>query len=142
MKYDINEFLDQKISSDLANARAIGIDIGSRAAKAVLLYDGFLYTAIQPSRVSSIATSKELISKLSKEAGIDDADIEYIVGTGYGRVAMDFGDTPFRGLTEITCHALGAHYMDSETRTIVDIGGQDSKAIKVNAENGMCLTLL
>lgn len=142
MKYNINEFLDKKISNDLANARTIGIDIGSRAAKAVLLYDGFLYTEIQPSGVSSLATSKELIAKLSKVSGINESDIEYIVGTGYGRVAMDFGDIPFRGLTEITCHALGAHYMDSETRTIVDIGGQDSKAIKVDAENGNVLDFI
>lgn len=142
MKYEINKVLDKTLTDKIQQARSIGIDIGSRAAKAVLLYDGALYTAIQPSGVSSTETSREMIKVLSEEAGIQQKDIEYIVGTGYGRVAMDFGDIPFKGLTEITCHALGAHYMDSETRTIVDIGGQDSKAIKVDPENGNVLDFI
>lgn len=142
MKYEIDKVLDKALAHGLKQARAIGIDIGSRAAKAVLLYDGALYTAIQPSGVSSVETSKHMIAVLSKEADIHQEDIEYIVGTGYGRVAMEFGDIPFKGLTEITCHALGAHYMDSETRTIVDIGGQDSKAIKVDPENGNVLDFI
>lgn len=142
MKYDINKVLDKTLTEEISQARTIGIDIGSRAAKAVLLYDGALYTAIQPSGISSIETSKEMMQLLADEAGIDTSDIQYIVGTGYGRVAMNFGNIPFKGLTEITCHALGAHYMNAETRTIVDIGGQDSKAIKVDAENGNVLDFI
>lgn len=142
MKYEINEVLDKTVSTAICNARTAGIDIGSRAAKGVLLYDGILYTAIQPSGVSSVETAKELMNVLAKEANIPTDHIQYIVGTGYGRVAMDFGDIPFKGLTEITCHALGAHYMNAETRTIVDIGGQDSKAIKVDPENGNVLDFI
>lgn len=142
MKYDISKVLDEKLVEGIRHARSVGIDIGSRAAKAVLLYDGALYTAMQPSGVSSIETAKELLEVLSEEAGIPKEEIQYIVGTGYGRVAMDFGNIPFKGLTEITCHAMGAHYMNSETRTIVDIGGQDSKAIKVDAENGNVLDFI
>lgn len=142
MKYNINEVLDKALAGNIIRAGAIGIDIGSRAAKAVLLYDGALYTAIQPSGISSIETAKEMMALLIREAGISRGDIEYIVGTGYGRVAMEFGDIPFKGLTEITCHALGAHYMDSETRTIIDIGGQDSKAIKVDPETGNVLDFI
>lgn len=142
MKYDINAVLDQGLAEGIFNARSVGIDIGSRAAKAVLLYDGALYTAIRPSGVSSIETAKEMLKALAKEADIQENEIQYIVGTGYGRVAMDFGNIPFKGLTEITCHALGAHYMNAETRTIVDIGGQDSKAIKVDPENGNVLDFI
>lgn len=142
MKYEINKVLDKTLAEGISHARSIGIDIGSRAAKAVLLYDGVLYTAIQPSGVSSIETAKEMMKLLAKEANILPEEIQYIVGTGYGRVAMDFGEIPFKGLTEITCHALGAHYMNAETRTIVDIGGQDSKAIKVDPENGNVLDFI
>lgn len=142
MKYDISEVLDQTLVEGIKNARTIGIDIGSRAAKAVLLYDGALYTSIQPSGISSVETARELMQEVTREAKISSKDIEYIVGTGYGRVAMDFGEIPFMGLTEITCHALGAHYLDAETRTIVDIGGQDSKAIKVDPETGNVLDFI
>lgn len=142
MKYAISEVLDKTLVEGISGARTIGIDIGSRAAKAVLLYDGSLYTSVQPSGISSIETAREMMGLLTNEAGISSEDIQYIVGTGYGRVAMDFGDIPFKGLTEITCHALGAHYLDAETRTIVDIGGQDSKAIKVDPENGNVLDFI
>lgn len=142
MKYDIETVLDKTLAGGVNNARAVGIDIGSRAAKAVLLYDGALYTAIQPSGISSVETAKEMLEALAKEANIKRENVQYIVGTGYGRVAMDFGAIPFKGLTEITCHAMGAHYMDAETRTIVDIGGQDSKAIKVDPENGNVLDFI
>ncbi|MCD8356390.1 MAG: acyl-CoA dehydratase activase [Clostridia bacterium] len=142
MKYDTNKVLDETLREGIGQARTIGIDIGSRAAKAVLLYDGALYTAIQPSGISSIETAKQMMKALVKEADISAEQIQYIVGTGYGRVAMDFGEIPFKGLTEITCHALGAHYLDAETRTIIDIGGQDSKAIKVDPENGNVLDFI
>lgn len=142
MKYDIDQVLDRTLTDGIKDVRTVGIDIGSRAAKAVLLYDGMLYTAIQPSGISSIETAREMLKTLSKEADIAEDDVQYIVGTGYGRVAMDFGSIPFQGLTEITCHAMGAHYMNAETRTIVDIGGQDSKAIKVDPENGNVLDFI
>ena len=56
-----------------------------------------------------------------------------IAGTGYGRIALQFDDVPAEVITEITCHAMGAHHLHSGTRTIIDIGGQDSKAIQVDA---------
>lgn len=142
MKYEIKEALDTSLADNITGARSAGIDIGSRGAKGVLLFDGKLYTTIMPSGVSSTQTAKELVKQLVSEAAIDEQEIQYIVGTGYGRVAMDFGDIPFQGLTEITCHALGAHYLNAQTRTIVDIGGQDSKAIKVDPDNGNVLDFI
>ena len=133
---NIDSVIDEKYIGELNGFRSAGIDIGSRAAKAVLLYDGKLYSKLVPSGVSSEETGKQLLKALAEEAGVDQNSIKYVVGTGYGRVAMDFGSVPFSGLTEISCHALGAHYLNSKTRTIVDIGGQDSKAINVDPENG------
>lgn len=138
----IDKVIDEKYIGALNNYRSAGIDIGSRASKAVLLFDGRLYTKMVPSGVSSEQTGKSLLKALAYEAGISPTDIQYIVGTGYGRVAMDFGEIHFSGLTEISCHALGAHYLNSDTRTIVDIGGQDSKAIRVDPENGKVIEFI
>lgn len=132
----IDLVIDEKYIGTLNQMKSLGIDIGSRASKAVLLYQGKIYTKMVPSSVSSQATAVRLLEDLAGEAGISSDQVEYIVGTGYGRVAMDFGSVPFSGLTEISCHALGAHYLNSDTRTIVDIGGQDSKAISIDPENG------
>ncbi len=60
---------------------------------------------------------------------IAEDDISIIVGTGYGRVSLPFAD---KKITEITCHGRGAYYINPDIRTIIDIGGQDSKVIKIN----------
>lgn len=136
MRYELIDVIKKDLAAELSGKVTAGIDIGSRASKGALLYHGSLYLAILPSGVSSIETGRQLLKKLTEEAGILESDVERIVGTGYGRVALSFGDVPFDSLTEITCHAMGAHYLNPNTRTIIDIGGQDSKAIKVNPENG------
>ncbi len=133
---ELTEILDKEHAEKLQKVKAAGIDIGSRAAKGVLLYNGRLYHKIVASGVSSIETGKQLLGVLRKEAGIQEKDLEYIVGTGYGRVALEFDGVPFKGVTEISCHALGAHFLNPNTRTIIDIGGQDSKAIKISPADG------
>jgi predicted CoA-substrate-specific enzyme activase len=133
---DIDDALDDYYKGQLRQARTVGIDIGSRGAKGVLLYEGKLYTSLQSSGVSSIETGKELLYDLVQQAEISESDVNYIVGTGYGRVAMEFGSIPFAGVTEITCHGTGAHYLHHDTTTILDIGGQDSKAIRIRPEDG------
>ena len=67
-----------------------------------------------------------------KKPGIKKEDIVRIVTTGYGRAYIDSGDD---SITEITCHAKGAHYLNPNVRTVIDIGGQDIKAISID-ENG------
>jgi predicted CoA-substrate-specific enzyme activase len=62
-------------------------------------------------------------------AGLKERDVAYVIGTGYGRYKIAFGDAQ---VTEISCHAKGAHFLFPATRTLVDIGGQDTKAIKVS----------
>lgn len=142
MNYQLEQVLDERYAHALDEARTAGIDIGSRGSKAVLLFDGILYTRMVPSGVSSKRTAKELLDSLLREAGIQQNELQGIVGTGYGSVAMEFEKTPFHSLTEITCHAMGAHYLHGDTRTVIDIGGQDSKAIKVNHNDGKVIDFI
>lgn len=142
MVYELKDVLDKRYIHSLDDAKTVGIDIGSRSSKAVLLYQGRIYTKIVPSSVSSKNTSKELLRDLTQEAGIALEDLDGIVGTGYGGVAIEAEGLPFHTVTEITCHALGAHYLHADTKTVVDIGGQDSKAIKVNPIDGKVIDFI
>lgn len=139
MKYDLSDVLDEKYQHVLDKATSVGIDIGSRGSKAVMLHEGQLYTQIMPSGVSSRETSRYLLDELLKEAGIEKNDLEGIIGTGYGSIVMDIKDVPLNTITEITCHALGAHYLHSQVKTVIDIGGQDSKTIKISPLDGHVL---
>jgi (R)-2-hydroxyacyl-CoA dehydratese activating ATPase len=107
-----------------------GVDVGSTATKAVVLDEnkriagkGLLNTGANVVKAAETACALAL-----KEAGLEEWDIAYTVGTGYGRYKVPFGNTQ---ATEISCHAKGAHFLFPATRTIVDIGGQDTKGIKV-----------
>ena len=136
MRFSLKDVIDEDFAEELSQASTAGIDIGSRGAKGVLLHNGYIYTVIQASDVSSNDTAHKLLETLINEAGVNQEDVDFIVGTGYGRVALHFGKIPFKGVTEITCHGIGAHYMNRNTRTIIDIGGQDSKAIQIDPDNG------
>ena len=83
--------------------------------------------------VDTTALSEAIASaEALKEAGLQREDIDALVTTGYGRTAIKNGD---KSITEITCHARSAHFLDPEVRTVIDIGGQDSKVIRLD-ENG------
>ncbi|NTU52749.1 MAG: CoA activase [Chlorobiaceae bacterium] len=131
-----HEILADERVSDLRQTTVIGIDIGSRQAKAVLVHGDEIHTSITASGVDSQETAERLIRKIGKQTGIGRNDIAFVVGTGYGRIAIDFEEFPSEVVTEISCHALGSHFLNAGTRTIIDIGGQDSKAIKVDHDNG------
>lgn len=108
----------------------IGVDVGSVAAKAVVLKNGEIAaTVIQPTGWSPKTSGREVFERAMEKAGITSESVGYTVGTGYGRVALDFVD---KAVTEITCHALGANHWFPENNLVIDIGGQDSKAILVN----------
>ena len=132
----IVDVIDKKLAGTLTNDTVIGIDIGSRTGKAVLLTEGKLYTAITPTAVFTQQTADKLFDKLLQQTGLQQTDIQYIVGTGYGRISLNFGDIPNKIVTEISCHAMGAHVLNANVRSIVDIGGQDSKAIRVDPKTG------
>lgn len=133
---DIKCILDEELIDSIPNQTVIGIDIGSRQSKAVLLNNCRLYTALVSTGFFMQQTADELINILIEQAGIARDKISFIVSTGYGRIALSFLDIPNRLVTEISCHGMGAHYLNRNVRTIIDIGGQDSKAIRIDPESG------
>jgi (R)-2-hydroxyacyl-CoA dehydratese activating ATPase len=113
-----------------------GIDIGSTTAKVVLIKDGLpIVSAIAPTGADCNAAAEKVISVSLKQIRMRETDIEYMVATGYGRRAIDFGNEV---ITEISANARGAVYLGSDkgkVRSIIDVGGQDTKAIVLD-ENG------
>ncbi len=115
-----------------------GVDIGSLAGKAVILEyeegskEKIVGNATVVSRVIPQKTAREVYDQAIEIAGIKKEDVKFIVGTGYGRVKVPFANT---NISEIACHGRGAHWCVPSVRTIIDIGGQDSKVIRVD-ENG------
>jgi (R)-2-hydroxyacyl-CoA dehydratese activating ATPase len=114
---------------------SIGIDVGSVAAKAVV-FDGknIIAKEIMPTGWSPKESGIALFDKLIDIAKINKSNIGTIIGTGYGRISLPFID---RKVTEITCHGKGAYYLDYNIRTVIDIGGQDSKVIKLDEEGNI-----
>lgn len=132
----LHDVLGDGLKVEFHGNRVIGIDIGSRTGKAVLLDGEQLYTAAIPTSMDMQETANELLGELLNQSGLQRSEINYIVGTGYGRVAIAFDDIPHQIVTEISCHSMGAHYLNPKVKTIIDIGGQDSKVIKVDANSG------
>jgi benzoyl-CoA reductase subunit A len=109
-----------------------GIDIGSLSAKALILRDGEIISwKVIPTGPDGAESGRKAIDGALAEAGLALSDIEYIVSTGYGRVNIPFAQ---RNVTEISCHARGAHWLRPEVRTILDMGGQDCKAIRCDGQ--------
>ena len=111
-----------------------GIDSGSTSTDVVILdQDGKIKsTMIIPTGGGAMMSAEKSLEQAVEKAGIKKEEIVRIVTTGYGRAYIDSGDD---SITEITCHAKGAHYLNPEVRTVIDIGGQDIKAISID-ENG------
>ena len=109
-----------------------GIDIGSRAAKAVVMNDGKIVSSvICDTGPESIKTSQMTMARVLDGTGLSMKDIEYVVATGYGRVLVPFAS---ENISEISCHARGITWYFPEVRTILDMGGQDCKAINCDAD--------
>lgn len=111
-------------------AYAAGVDVGSTQTKAVIIdEDGRIVgRALIDTGANVITAAENAFMAAVKNAGVLEEDVAYVVGTGYGRYKVTFGDSQ---LTEISCHARGAVQMFPGTRTVLDMGGQDTKAIRV-----------
>jgi predicted CoA-substrate-specific enzyme activase len=112
---------------------AAGVDIGSLTAKSVVIDpDGNIvsYKVIQGKIVDETAAVASLRHALD-EADLTEQNIGFLVTTGYGRDMVNFGD---KNITEISCHARGAKFLFSDVKTVIDIGGQDSKVISINGD--------
>lgn len=112
----------------------MGIDSGSTSTDAVIMDENKNIIAYEILRTGpkSIESAQKVCENVLKKAGLKREQIDAIVSTGYGRVSIPFAD---ENVTEISCHGKGAHYFNPAIRTILDIGGQDSKAIHLD-ENG------
>lgn len=111
-----------------------GIDSGSTSTDVVIIDKdrNIIAQAILPTGAGAAAGADRALDEALKQAGLSRDDITATVTTGYGRTAIKLGD---QSITEITCHAKGAYFLDPSVRTIIDIGGQDSKVIRLD-ENG------
>ena len=108
----------------------VGVDIGSTTAKAVVLnQQETMWTALIPSGMRPPLAGKEVYMLALDKSQHSPGDVAYIIATGYGRVSAEFAN---KTVTEISCHGRGANYLNPATRTIIDIGGQDSKAISLD----------
>lgn len=112
----------------------LGVDIGSTASKCIILEDGknIVAKAIIDVGAGTSGPSRA-IKEVLENANLKREDIKYIAATGYGRNSLEEADFQ---MSELSCHAKGAYFLFPDVRTIIDIGGQDSKALKID-DNGM-----
>ncbi len=108
----------------------LGIDIGSSSSKAVILKDG---AEMISSAVVQVGTGTSgpgrVLENVFQNIDLRPEDVNYTVATGYGRFSVNNAD---KQISEITCHAKGIYYLIPSARTIIDIGGQDAKAIQLD----------
>ena len=109
---------------------AAGIDIGSTQTKGIIINDKLEIVArsLVDTGAYVARAGERCMAEALLKVGLKQKDVAYVVGTGYGRYKVTCGDTQ---ITEISCHAKGASYLFPRTRTVIDMGGQDAKGIKV-----------
>ena len=113
----------------------MGIDIGSASSKVVILEDGVKIIAAEVIQIGTGSSGpKRVISQALESAGLTIEDMDRIVATGYGRFAID---EAHKQISEISCHAKGIAFLVPTARTIIDIGGQDAKAIRLDSNGGV-----
>ena len=128
--------VDKKGRGQVKRGYFVGIDSGSTSTDvAILDQDKHLVAqVILPTGAGAAAGAERAMEAALAQAGLNVGDITATVTTGYGRSAIQLGD---KSITEITCHAKGAFFLDPTVRTIIDIGGQDSKVIRIDEEGNV-----
>jgi predicted CoA-substrate-specific enzyme activase len=112
-----------------------GCDVGSLSAEAVLLENGaILGSEIILVRPTAEQSARDVMEKLLDRLKLSYDDVAFAVATGYGLETIPFADA---NLSEISCHAKGAHFLVPSIRTVIDVGGQDCKAIRVGADGSV-----
>jgi predicted CoA-substrate-specific enzyme activase len=113
-----------------------GVDVGSTQTKAVIVDETrrIVGRSLIATGANVTRAAEKAFAAACESLGLSRAAIGYVVGTGYGRYKVTFGDAQ---ITEITCHARGAHSLFPATRTVIDMGGQDTKAIKVGPDGSV-----
>ena len=115
----------------MADIYTLGMDVGSSTSKCVILKNG---TEVVGSSIIDVGAGttgpKRAFEAVLKDAGLERSDIAHITATGYGRNSFEEADLV---ISELSAHALGVHTMYPGARTLLDIGGQDSKAMLIGA---------
>ena len=112
-----------------------GCDIGALTTKAAVIRDDVLLGCeVVPSRARAVQSATDVMDKLLGEMGFSYRQLDYCISTGYGRNLVPFAQS---NMSEISCHARGAHWLMPSVRTVIDGGGQDCKAIRVNEHGGL-----
>lgn len=123
----------------MADIYTMGVDIGSTASKTVVLKNG---KEIVSQAVISVGAGtsgpKRAIDSVLKDAKLSIEDLDYIVSTGYGRNSFDFAN---KQISELSCHAKGVYFDNNKARTVIDIGGQDIKVLKLE-DSGRLLNFI
>ena len=122
---------EKTVNTPAAPVYVMGIDSGSTSTNAVILNSNreIVASAVIRTGAKSGESAQRILEEILQKANLQRSDLTKIVSTGYGRVSIPCAD---ENVTEISCHGKGAHYLNPEIRTILDIGGQDSKAIHLN----------
>jgi len=111
---------------------AAGIDIGSTACKAVIINEGKIAGyAIGPATTNPAKNANDIYEQAMANAGLSGKAAAYVVGTGYGRAKVSFAN---ENVSELTCHGRGSAFVNPAVRTVLDIGGQDTKSIRIDEE--------
>ena len=112
-----------------------GVDVGSTQTKAVILNQDreIVSLVLIPTGANVTVAAKQAFDQAMQQCDLTDR-IRYVIGTGYGRYKVTFGDAQ---ITEISCHARGAQFLFPATRTVIDMGGQDTKAIKITPDGSV-----
>ncbi len=128
--------IGEKKENNMGKGYFAGIDSGSTSTDVVILDRNLDIVAevIMPTGAGAALGAERALEEALKEFSLSREDIDSVVTTGYGRSAIEVGD---RSITEITCHARGAHFLDPEVRTVIDIGGQDSKVIRLGEDGSV-----
>jgi (R)-2-hydroxyacyl-CoA dehydratese activating ATPase len=111
-------------------AYAAGVDVGSTQTKAIIIDErgAVAGRALIDTGANVVLAAETAYVQALADARIQEEEVGYVVGTGYGRYRVTFGNTQ---VTEISCHGRGAVHLFPGTRTVVDMGGQDTKAIRI-----------
>ena len=109
---------------------AAGVDVGSTQTKSVVVDEGgeIVGRSLMDTGANVVRAAEKAFALALKDSGLEEYEIGFVIGTGYGRYKVEFGDAQ---VTEIVCHARGAARMFPGTQTVLDMGGQDTKAIRI-----------
>jgi len=115
-----------------------GIDVGSLTAQAAVVEEGALLDAVSiPVRRHPVESATAALDRLLTGQGFKRSDLQGVVATGYGREKIEVAGLADANVSEISCHGVGAHSVVPGLRTLIDIGGQDAKVIRVDGRGDL-----